>query len=121
MDANASRVERFNQLCEEVAAKRKAAADDDTVRYIAQLRLRREDLLARDLAGERVDVADLRWLSDALEKYAAAQEPIKVTLSVIGPDGVEREQRDGENVTDFFQRQRRERETAQALPNDVRR
>jgi hypothetical protein len=121
VDSTPSRVERFEQLCTEAAAKLGCKATDHLPQYIAQLRLKREDLLAADLAGEKVEVSDLRWIADALEKYDRISEPIKVTLTVVGPDGVAHEKCDDESLTEFFQRQRRERETAQALPNDVRR
>jgi hypothetical protein len=116
-----NRVERFNQLCGEEAGKLHGKPEDDAVQYVAQLKLKREDLLARDLAGEKVDVADLRWIADALAKYESISEPIKITLTCIGPDGEAFEGRDGETIRETFERRRREREALEALPNDVRR
>jgi hypothetical protein len=119
-DSTPNRVERFEQLCAEAAAKLDCKPTDGAAQYVGQLMLKREDLLARDLAGEKVEVADLRWIAEALEKYDRIAEPIKITLTCIGPDGVAVEKRDDETVSEFFRR-RREREALEALPNDVRR
>jgi hypothetical protein len=111
-----SRIERFNVLCGEVADRLGGKPEDDVVQYVAQLKLKREDLLARDLAGERVDVVDLRWIADALAKYESISEPIKITLTCIGPDGAAVQKRDDETISEFFRRRRAEREALEPPP-----
>jgi hypothetical protein len=116
-----NRIERFNVLCGAVAEKLGSEPGDDAVQYVAQLKLKREDLLARDLAGDRVDVADLKWIADALAKYESITAPVRAELTIshskcpeCGWQRPEVRTEPGESITDAFRRQRIENEPVEA-------
>jgi hypothetical protein len=55
---------------------------------LATLRLMRESVTLKLIAGKDCNPADLRWLTEELAKFAPPEPPIKVEIAIVGQDGV---------------------------------
>jgi hypothetical protein len=81
------RAERFQQLCEEAAAKLNTTPDSERSRHVASLRLMHEACTIRLIEGLPVDPGDLLKLSAAIEAFLPQIETPKVQIEII--DSVE--------------------------------
>jgi hypothetical protein len=52
---------------------------------LATLRLMRESITLRLIAGKDCNPADLRWLAEELSKFAPPEPPIKVEIEIVNP------------------------------------
>ena len=78
-----SRAKRYAHLLGEVAAELNEKPDTDLVKHVATMRLMREAIQIRLLAGERVDPADILKIDDALKQYVPHRKPPLVELVVV--------------------------------------
>jgi hypothetical protein len=80
-----SRTRRYQRLLRQVARELDEKATAEVVKHVSTLRLMRENLMIRLLAGERVDPGDVVKLDEALKQYLPQGKPITVTLEIVHP------------------------------------
>jgi hypothetical protein len=81
-----SRVELWKKLLKQTAKQLGEKPTAEIVKHLATLRLMRENLQIRLLAGERVDPTDILKLDEALAKFLPQGKPIEVTLNIVESD-----------------------------------
>jgi hypothetical protein len=79
----ASRAVRYQKLCREAARELNAKPSDERVIHVATLRLAREAIQARLIAGHHVDPADLLKLDEALRAYVP-KEQHRLDIQIVG-------------------------------------
>jgi hypothetical protein len=77
------RAKRYRELCREAARQLKTKATDERVIHVATLRLMREAIQAKLIAGHHVDPADLLKLDEALRTYVP-KEQHRVNIQFVG-------------------------------------
>jgi hypothetical protein len=82
-----SRIDLYKKLLKQVAKELGEKTTAEIVKHVATLRLMRENLQIRLLAGERVDPGDIVKLDDALRHYLPQGKPIEVSVAFV--DGLE--------------------------------
>jgi len=81
-----SRVELYKTLRKQVAKELGEKPNTEIVKHVATLRLMRENLQIRLLAGERVDPLDVLKLDEALKKYLPQGAPLEVNVRFVDGD-----------------------------------
>jgi hypothetical protein len=121
-----SNVARFKQLCRETAEQLNVSPDDPRVEHVASLKLGRETLTAKLIAGQDdADPAVLLRFDEAIKAYLPQSKPPRIELMKShGPFSVCPEcgwspppaegpiNRPGETIRDALVRERLEREAA---------
>jgi hypothetical protein len=78
-----SRAQRYLRLLREVGRELNEKPTSEMVKHVATLRLMRENLQIRLLAGERINPADVLALDAALKQYLPQGKPIKVEIEIV--------------------------------------
>jgi hypothetical protein len=78
-----SRTKRYQRLLRQVARELDEKPTTEIVKHVATLRLMRESLQIRLLAGERVDPSDVLKLDEALKQYLPQGKPITVHVEIV--------------------------------------
>jgi hypothetical protein len=77
-----SRAELYQNLLKEAARELRCKVNDERCKNLAVLRLCREVISSKLVAGKDIDPNALRWLSEQLEKYTPPAEPASVSVSI---------------------------------------
>lgn len=80
-----SRTKRYLGLLRQVARELDEKPNAEIVKHVATLRLMRESLQIRLLAGERINPSDVLALDAALKQYLPQGKPITVQIEVVDP------------------------------------
>jgi hypothetical protein len=75
-----SRAELYRRLLRQAARELRCRITDERCKNLAVLRLCREVISSRLVAGKDIDANALRWLSEQLERYAPAAAPASVSV-----------------------------------------
>jgi hypothetical protein len=78
-----SRAELYKKLLKQVARELGEKTTADIVKHVATIKLMRENIQIRLLAGERVDPADVVKIDECLKRYLPAGKPISVQIEVL--------------------------------------
>jgi hypothetical protein len=81
-----SRAELYKKLLKQVARELGEKTTADIVKHVATIKLMRENIQIRLLAGERVDPADVVKIDECLKRYLPAGKPLKVEVEFVGPE-----------------------------------
>jgi hypothetical protein len=77
------RAKRYRELCREAARQLNTKPSDERVVHVATLRMMREAIQAKLIAGHHVDPADLLRLDEALRTYVP-KEQHRVDIQYVG-------------------------------------
>jgi hypothetical protein len=72
----------YQKLLKQAAKELRCRVTDEKVKTVAVLRLCREVISSKLVAGKDIDANALRWLSEQLEKFAPPPEPASVSISI---------------------------------------
>jgi hypothetical protein len=78
-----SRVDLYKKLLRQVAKQLGEKTTADIVKHVATLKLMRENIQIRLLAGERVDPGDVVKIDECLKRYLPDRAPLKVEVEFI--------------------------------------
>jgi hypothetical protein len=77
-----SRAALYQRLLKQAAKELRCKVTDEKVKNVAVLRLAREVISTKLVAGKDIDPNALRWLSEQLDKYAPNVQPQKVEVNI---------------------------------------
>jgi hypothetical protein len=83
-----SRAELYQKLLKTAAKQLGCKPSDERAKDLAVLRLCRESITSKLISGRDVDPSALRWLVEELAKFSPPPEPLRVTVEVVGKDGI---------------------------------
>jgi hypothetical protein len=75
--------DRFRAVLKAVAADLRIEPTSDLCKHVATLRLARENMQVRLLAGERVDIKDLLALDEAIRRHLPERDPLTITVEYV--------------------------------------
>jgi hypothetical protein len=81
-----SRTDLYKKLLKQVAKELGEKTAADIVKHVATLKLMRENIQIRLLAGERVDPLDVLKLDECLKRYLPQGKPVTVTVRFVDGD-----------------------------------
>jgi len=78
------RVQLYKRMLREVAKELGEALSADFVKHVATMRMLRENMQIRLLAGERVDPKDIITIDEALKHYLPQGRPHTLEIQIVG-------------------------------------
>jgi hypothetical protein len=81
------RYELYQKLLDRAAVQLGLDRSDDRVADLAAMRLLRESVTLKILAGKDCNPSDLKWLVESLAAYAPAPEPIRCEIQIVDNNG----------------------------------
>jgi hypothetical protein len=79
------RFELYQKLLASAAAQLDCEPTAEKAKDLATLRLMRESVTLKLIAGKDCNPSDLRWLTEELAKFAPPEPPIKVEIEIVNP------------------------------------